>query len=55
MTNLRAYLELAESPFVKKAHVVAPYGDRWKKLSDHVRTADPTGGLLNPFFQELLA
>jgi FAD/FMN-containing dehydrogenase len=46
---------LNQSPFVKKEHVVAAYRDRWKKLSDYVRTADPTGRLLNPFFQELLA
>jgi len=34
---------------------VAAYGDRWKKLSDWVRTVDPDGRMLNPFFAELLA
>jgi FAD/FMN-containing dehydrogenase len=46
---------LNQSPFVKKEHVLAAYGDRWKKLSDWIRTIDPGGRLLNPFFAELLA
>jgi FAD binding domain len=46
---------LNQSPFVKMEHVVAAYGDRWKKVCDWIRTADPGGRLLNPFFAELLA
>jgi FAD/FMN-containing dehydrogenase len=46
---------LNQSPFVTKAHVVAAYGDRWRKLSDWIRTVDPDGRMLNPFFAELLA
>jgi FAD/FMN-containing dehydrogenase len=45
---------LNQSPFVEKDHVVAAYGERWKKLSDWVRAVDPTGRMLNPFFKELL-
>jgi FAD/FMN-containing dehydrogenase len=45
---------LNQSPFVKKEHVVAAYGERWKKLSDWVRTVDPNGRMVNSFFQELL-
>jgi FAD/FMN-containing dehydrogenase len=45
---------LNQSPFVKKAHVVAAYGDRWKKLSDWLRTVDPERRMVNPFFAELL-
>jgi len=45
---------LNQSPFVRKAHVVSAYGDRWKKLSEWVRTIDPGGRMRNPFFEELL-
>ena len=45
---------LNQSPFVAKAHVVAAYGERWKKLSEWVRQADPTGRMRNAFFDELL-
>jgi hypothetical protein len=45
---------LNQSPFVEKQHVVAAYGDRWQKLSDWVKTVDPKGRMLNPFFKELL-
>lgn len=45
---------LNQSPFVEKKHVVAAYGERWKKLSDWVKTVDPQGRMLNPFFKELL-
>jgi len=45
---------LNQSPFVKKEHVVAAYGDRWKKLCDWVRTVDPDRRMLNPFFAELM-
>jgi FAD/FMN-containing dehydrogenase len=46
---------LNQSPFIKKAHVVAAYGDRWKKLCDWIRSVDPDGRMLNPYFAELLA
>ena len=46
---------LNQSPFITKQHVVAAYGDRWKKLCDWVRTADPDGRMVSPFFAELLA
>jgi FAD/FMN-containing dehydrogenase len=45
---------LNQSPFVKREHVVAAYGERWTQLSDWVRTVDPRGRMLNPFFKELL-
>jgi FAD/FMN-containing dehydrogenase len=45
---------LNQSPFVDREQVVAAYGERWKQLSDWVRTVDPHGRMLNPFFKELL-
>jgi FAD/FMN-containing dehydrogenase len=45
---------LNQSPFVRREHVVAAYGERWKQLSDWVSTVDPHGRMLNPFFKELL-
>jgi FAD/FMN-containing dehydrogenase len=45
---------LNQSPFVEKEHVVVAYGERWKKLSDWLRTVDPSGRMLNPFFKDLL-
>ena len=45
---------LNQSPFVKKAHVVAAYGDRWTKLADWLRTVDPNRRMVNEFFAELL-
>jgi len=45
---------LNQSPFVKKEHVVAAYGDRWKTLCDWVRSVDPDRRMLNPFFAELM-
>jgi FAD/FMN-containing dehydrogenase len=46
---------LNQSPFVKKEHVVAAYGERWKTLCDWVRTVDPDRRMVNPFFAELMA
>jgi FAD binding domain len=46
---------LNQSPFVRKEHVVSAYGERWKRLSDWVRTVDPAGRMMNPFFQELIS
>jgi len=45
---------LNQSPFVRREHVVAAYGERWKQLCDWVKTVDPHGRMLNPFFKELL-
>jgi len=45
---------LNQSPFVTKEHVVSAYGERWRKVSEWVRTIDPDGRMRNPFFQELL-
>jgi hypothetical protein len=46
---------LNQSPFVLQQHVQAAYGARWQQFSDAVRSTDPTGRLLNPFFSELLS
>jgi FAD/FMN-containing dehydrogenase len=45
---------LNQSPFVTKQHVVDAYGDRWRMLSDWVRTVDPDRRMLNEFFADLL-
>jgi FAD/FMN-containing dehydrogenase len=45
---------LNQSPFVKKEHVVAAYGDRWTKLGDWLKTVDPNRRMVNEFFAELL-
>ena len=45
---------LNQSPFVEREHVVAAYGGRWKRLSEWVRTVDPSGRMLNPFFKDLI-
>jgi FAD/FMN-containing dehydrogenase len=45
---------LNQSPFVKKEHVMAAYGDRWTKLADWLRTVDPNKRMVNEFFAELL-
>ena len=45
---------LNQSPFVTRAQVSAAYGDRWKKLSDWVRSVDPDGRMVNEFFRDLL-
>ena len=46
---------LNQSPFVKRPHVEAAYGARWKEFSALVRQADPQGRMVNPFFAELLS
>ncbi len=43
-----------QSPFVKRGHVVAAYGDRWKTLCDWIRTVDPQKRMVNEFFEELI-
>jgi FAD/FMN-containing dehydrogenase len=45
---------LNQSPFVEREHVVAAYGERWKQLSDWIRTVDADGRMRNSFFKELL-
>jgi hypothetical protein len=46
---------LNQSPFVERKHVEAAYGQRWLQFSSSVRTTDPTGRMLNPFFAALLS
>jgi FAD/FMN-containing dehydrogenase len=46
---------LNQSPFVTREHVEAAYGARWHQFSDWVRTMDPGGRMLNPFFRNLLS
>jgi FAD/FMN-containing dehydrogenase len=45
---------LNQSPFVERKHVEAAYGQRWHDFSSWVRSVDPAGRMLNPFFAELL-
>ena len=46
---------LNQSPFVERKHVEAAYGQRWLQFSAAVRTMDPTGRMLSPFFAALLS
>ena len=46
---------LNQSPFVERKHMEAAYGQRWAEYSAWVRTMDPSGRMLNPFFAELLS
>jgi hypothetical protein len=45
---------LNQSPFVTQAHVESAYGPRWAQFSAAVRSADPGGRMLNPYFAALL-
>jgi FAD/FMN-containing dehydrogenase len=45
---------LNQSPFVKREHVVAAYGDRWSTLCNWLRTVDPNQRMVNEFFSGLL-
>jgi len=45
---------LNQSPFVERKHVEAAYGQRWKDFAKWVKTKDPQGRMLNPFFADLL-
>ena len=45
---------LNQSPFVKREHVVAAYGDRWTRLGEWLRTVDPNRRMVNEFFAGLL-
>ena len=46
---------LNQSPFVTQQQVQAAYGQRWLQFSTAVRSADPGGRMLNPYFASLLA
>ena len=46
---------LNQSPFVERKHVEAAYGARWAEFSQWVRSEDPQGRMLNPFFAALLS
>jgi hypothetical protein len=46
---------LNQSPFVSQKHVEAAYGPRWLQFSANVRSMDPGGRMLNPFFAALLS
>jgi FAD binding domain/D-arabinono-1,4-lactone oxidase len=46
---------LNQSPFVELKHVEAAYGQRWIQFSSLVRSMDPGGRMLNPFFAALLS
>jgi hypothetical protein len=46
---------LNQSPFVTQAQVQGAYGPCWQQFSDAVRSADPGGRVLNPYFAALLA
>ncbi len=46
---------LNQSPYVERAHVEAAYGQRWFDFSQWVRTMDPAGRMLNPYFADLLS
>ena len=46
---------LNQSPFVERKHVEAAYGQRWLDFSRWVKTQDPSGRMLNPFFADLLS
>jgi hypothetical protein len=45
---------LNQSPFVERKHVEAAYGQRWLDFAQWIRTMDPNGRMLNPFFADLL-
>jgi hypothetical protein len=45
---------LNQSPFVTRAHCEGAYGPRWTEFSQWVRTVDPDGRMVNPFFRDLL-
>ena len=45
---------LNQSPFVKREHVVAAYGDRWTTLCNWLRTVDSDRRMVNEFFDALL-
>lgn len=46
---------LNQSPFVERKHVEQAFGPRWTQFSAWVRSMDPAGRMLNPFFAALLS
>ena len=46
---------LNQSPFVEREQVEAAFGPRWQQFSDWVRSMDPAGRMLNPYFAGLLS
>ena len=46
---------LNQSPRVTKAQVQAAFGARWPQFAQWVKSADPQGRMLNPWFAELLS
>jgi hypothetical protein len=46
---------LNQSPFVTRQHVENAFGERWHRFSAWVRTMDPAGRMVNPFFRDLLS
>jgi len=46
---------LNQSPWIERRHLEAAYGQRWTELSEWVRTMDPYGRMLTPFFADLLS
>jgi len=45
---------LNQSPFISAAQVAAAYGQRWLTFAKWVRSMDPQGRMLNPYFADLL-
>jgi FAD binding domain/D-arabinono-1,4-lactone oxidase len=46
---------LNQSPFVQRQHCEQGFGQRWFQFSAWIRSMDPTGRMLNPFFADLLS
>jgi FAD/FMN-containing dehydrogenase len=46
---------LNQSPFVTREHCEKAFGARWTEFSQWVRSVDPAGRMLNPFFRDLLS
>jgi len=46
---------LNQSPFVTRHHCEQAFGTRWTEFSTWVRSVDPNGRMLNPFFRDLLS
>ena len=45
---------LNQSPFVRREHVAAAYGERWTQLADWLKAVDPSRRMVNEFFGALL-
>jgi FAD/FMN-containing dehydrogenase len=44
-----------QSPFITRQHCEQAYGARWTEFSQWVRSVDPDGRMVNPFFKDLLS